>query len=91
MMHRRAGKVARAALAALLTPAMVGSAIAQQRQQSRPPVQRPPVVIPQDRWFYGPPPPPSSDRRYYEPAPGIQRPMDRVPPPAPLAEPPIRR
>ena len=41
--------------------------------------------------MYGPPPPPSSERNYYGPAPGIQQPMERVPLPAPLAQPPTNR
>jgi hypothetical protein len=61
----------------------------QGRQQARPP-QRPQVII-RDRWLNGPPPPPSSERNYYGPAPGIQQPMGRVPPPAPLAQPPTNR
>lgn len=61
----------------------------QQRHQARPPQQ--PQVIIREPWLRGPPPPPSSDRNYYGPAPGVQQPMERVPLPAPLAEPPTNR
>jgi hypothetical protein len=63
------------------------SADARQKKQGQAP--RPQVII-KDRWLQGPPPPPSSDRNYYGPAPTIQPPMQRVPQPAPLAQPPIR-
>jgi hypothetical protein len=55
------------------------------------PARRPQVII-RDRSLFGPPPlPPSStERNYYGPAPSIQPPMERVPMPAPLANPPIR-
>jgi hypothetical protein len=61
----------------------------QQRQQAKPSQQ--PRIIYRDRWLRGPPPPPSSNRNYYGPAPGIQQPMERVPLPAPLAQPPTNR
>ena len=92
-MHRLQTLVALAATAALAVatvPAAVDSASAGQKKQSRPSSQRPQVII-KDRWLYGPPPPPSSERNYYGPAPGIQQPMERVPLPAPLAQPPTNR
>jgi hypothetical protein len=61
---------------------------AQQRQQAQPSQPR---VIYRDRWLQGPPPPASSNRNYYGPAPGVQQPMERVPLPAPLAQPPTNR
>jgi hypothetical protein len=61
----------------------------QQRQQVRPPQQ--PRIILRDRSLNGPPPPPSSERNYYGPAPGVQQPMERVPLPAPLSQPPTNR
>jgi hypothetical protein len=61
----------------------------QNKQQTRP-SQRPPAIV-RDRWMYGPPLPPSSERNYYGPAPGVQGPMQRVPLPAPLAQPPTNR
>jgi hypothetical protein len=67
-----------------------GDAQAQQKQrQVRPPPQ--PQIIQRDRSLYGPPPPVSPERNYYGPAPTIQQPMERVPMPAPLAQPPINR
>jgi len=60
----------------------------QQRQQAQPSQRQ---IITRDRWLQGPPPPPSSNRNYYGPAPGIQQPMERVPLPAPLAQPPTNR
>jgi hypothetical protein len=59
----------------------------QQRKQAKPP--QPPTIILRDRRPYGPPQQP--ERNYYGPAPGIQAPMERVPPPAPLAQPPTNR
>ena len=80
------------AVVAVLLAVPVAIAAAQgadARQRKQGPVKRPQVII-QDRSIYGPPPPPSSDRNYYGPAPTIQPPMQRVPQPAPLAQPPIR-
>jgi hypothetical protein len=68
---------------------IVSEAPAQQRQQTGPP-QRPQIIL-RERGPYGPPPPPSSNRNYYGPAPGVQPPMERVPQPAPLSEPPTNR
>jgi len=82
-----------AALAVLGAPLAAhgggGSAEAQQRKQVRPPPPQPRVLRDRDRFFYGPPPQP--ERNYYGPAPGIQQPMERVPMPPPLAQPPINR
>jgi hypothetical protein len=74
-------------LAVPVALATAQSADARQKKQGQAP--RPQVII-KDRWLYGPPPPPSSNRNYYGPAPSIQPPMQRVPQPAPLAQPPIR-
>jgi hypothetical protein len=62
------------------------------KPRSRPAPARRPRAIDRDRSLSDPPPlPPSStERNYYGPAPGIQRPMERVPLPRPLADPPIR-
>jgi hypothetical protein len=79
-----------AALTAIGTAMVYGGADAQQQQKQAKPPQSPQIIY-RDRWPYGPPAPPSSDRNYYGPAPGIQPPMERVPPPAPLAQPPINR
>jgi hypothetical protein len=90
-MHRLQSLVALAATAALATVTVLAvpeSASAKDKQQYRP--KRPEVII-RDRDLYGPPRPPSSDRNYYGPAPGIQAPMERVPLPAPLAQPPTNR
>jgi len=67
-------------------------ASAQQAQQKQR-AARPRVIIrDRDRMLNGPPLPPSStERNYYGPSPGIQAPMERVPLPAPLAQPPILR
>jgi hypothetical protein len=86
-MHRLHCVLALAVLASLLSA--VREADAQQQRQQAQPSQR--QVIIRDRWQRGPPPPPSSDRNYYGPAPGIQQPMERVPMPAPLSQPPTNR
>jgi hypothetical protein len=65
-------------------------ASAQQGKRQARPAQQPRVII-RDRWLRGPPPPASSERNYYAPAPGVQQPMQRVPLPAPLAQPPTNR
>jgi hypothetical protein len=79
-----------AALAALLAlPVALAAADGASAKQKQRPSQRPQVII-QDRGMYGPPSPPSSQRNYYGPAPSIQAPMQRVPLPPPLAQPPVR-
>jgi hypothetical protein len=78
-----------AILVAVATLALAESADAKKARGKSAPAQRPQVII-QDRNLYGPPSPPSSDRNYYGPAPTIQPPMERVPMPAPLAQPPVR-
>jgi hypothetical protein len=78
-----------AAVSLAMSVAVSGGADAKEKKQYRG-QQRPQVII-RDRHLYGPPPPPSSDRNYYGPAPGIQAPMERVPLPAPLAQPPTNR
>jgi hypothetical protein len=89
-MHRLHRILALAALASLMGGLGIASdASAQNRQQARPPQQ--PQIILRDRSFSGPPLPPSSDRNYYGPAPGVQQPMERVPLPAPLSQPPTNR
>jgi hypothetical protein len=87
-MHRLQ-KITALVVVAIAAAAIAENASAQQQRQSRPP-PRPQGVIP-DRGLFGPPPPPSSERNYYGPAPGVQQPMERVPQPAPLAQPPINR
>lgn len=86
-MHRLYMLAATLAVLAAAT-AFDGSATAQQKRQAKPPSQ-PPKVILRDRWRNGPPPQP--ERNYYGPAPTIQPPMERVPMPAPLAQPPTNR
>ena len=90
-MHRLHRILALAALASLMggLGAASDASAQQNRQQARPPQQ--PQVILRDRWLSGPSPPPSSDRNYYGPAPGVQQPMERVPLPAPLSQPPTNR
>jgi hypothetical protein len=66
------------------------AASAQSKKEQSKPAQRPQVII-RDRSMYGPPLPPSSERNYYGPAPTIQQPMERVPLPAPLTQPPTNR
>jgi hypothetical protein len=73
-------------IAVLLAVGTVGPAYAE-RAQKQPRTKRPPVII-DDRTFRAPPPP--HERSYYGPAPTIQPPMERVPLPAPLAQPPPR-
>jgi hypothetical protein len=99
-MHRlQRTATAMAALAAVFatSAAVIAAGAAEARQGStrqergaRPSTQQPNVIL-RDRWLYGPPPPPSSERNYYGPAPGIQQPMERVPLPPPLAQPPTNR
>jgi hypothetical protein len=79
-----------AAVVLLAVPVAVATAQSADARQKKPGQSPRPQVIIKDRWLYGPPPPPSSDRNYYGPAPSIQPPMQRVPLPAPLAQPPIR-
>ena len=86
-MHRLLNIALLASFVALLG---VPAASAQTKQQQSTPAQRPQVII-RDRSLYGPPLPPSSERNYYGPAPTIQQPMERVPLPAPLAQPPTNR
>jgi hypothetical protein len=75
--------------AAVVADGSVASTEAQQkRKQARPPPQ-PKVLRERDRFFFNTPQRP--ERNFYGPAPGIQQPMERVPMPAPLAEPPINR
>jgi hypothetical protein len=90
-MHRLHTLVALAATAALMAATALAapdSADAGQKKQSR--KQRPPVTD-GDRWRLYRPAPPAPQRNYYGPAPSIQQPMERVPLPAPLAQPPINR
>jgi hypothetical protein len=90
-MHRLQSILALAALMSVMgVLAVTWDASAQQRNQQARPSRQPQVII-RDRWLRGPPPPPSSERNYYGPAPSIQEPMQRVPLPAPLAQPPTNR
>jgi hypothetical protein len=84
-MYRLCGVVA---VAVLVVSAPLASALAKDKKASRPP-QRPPVII-NDPSLSRPPPPLQHERNYYGPAPTIQPPMERVPLPAPLAQPPVR-
>lgn len=70
-------------IAILAASGGLGSASAQQ-QQGKPP-KKPPVI--NDPSIYRPVPP---DRNYVGPAPGIAPPMERIPPVAPLSQPPVR-
>jgi hypothetical protein len=91
-MHRLQTLVALAATAVLVGATALAAPHAadagQKRQQSR--QQRPPVID-GDRWRLYRPAPSYPERNYYGPAPGIQQPMERVPLPAPLAQPPTNR
>jgi hypothetical protein len=87
-MHRLLNVALLAGFVAVLGGAPAASA--QSNQQKSKPAHRPQVII-RDRSLYGPPLPPSSQRNYYGPAPTIQQPMERVPLPAPLAQPPTNR
>ena len=82
-----------AALAVLAAPLALdhggGSAEAQQRRKQVRPPQQPRIILRDRDRDLGPPPQPRGN--YYGPAPGIQAPMERVPMPAPLAQPPINR
>jgi len=71
-----------AVLAALTVP---GPADAQQKQGKS---ERRPIIITDPSFYRGPPPP--HERNYVGPGPTIVPPMERVPGPAPLAQPPIR-
>jgi hypothetical protein len=85
-MHRLYILVAALAVLGAAMMAHTGDASAQRKKQVKPPLS--PRVIERDR-FFGPPQQP--EPKYYGPAPGIQPPMERVPLPAPLAQPPINR
>jgi len=76
-------------IAVVLALSLAASANAQQQQKQPRPAQRPPVII-NDPSLSRPPPPLQHERNYYGPAPTIQPPMERVPLPAPLAQPPTR-
>jgi hypothetical protein len=86
---RRLLNIAAAAVLLAVPVAVVTAQSADARPKKQGQMPRPQVIV-KDRWLYGPPPPPSSERNYYGPAPSIQQPMQRVPLPAPLAQPPIR-
>jgi hypothetical protein len=89
-MHRLQSILALAVLMSVMGALAVSwDASAQQRSQQARPSRQPQVII-RDRRLHGPPPP-TSERNYYGPAPGIQEPMQRVPLPAPLAQPPTNR
>jgi hypothetical protein len=76
----------RAALALTMLATLGGTAVGQQKQ---PPSQPPPRVIIIDPNFNRPPPMPM-DRQYVGPAPATAPPMERIPPVAPLSQPPPR-
>jgi len=76
------------AITVAIALAPVSAADARGKKSGVKPPPRPPVIV-RDPSLYRPPPPPH-DRSYYGPAPSIQPPMQRVPLPAPLAQPPIR-
>jgi hypothetical protein len=90
-MHRLATLIA-VAFAVALAPAVSEGAQKKQttyQTKSQTKSYRRPKVIFRDRSLFRAPPPPH-ERNYYGPAPSIQPPMQRVPLPAPLAQPPIR-
>jgi hypothetical protein len=100
-MPRLCTAIAVAIVLALGAGAPANSASAQQQKQKagvqhvqqkqRAPRSRV-IILDRDRMLNGPPLPPSSTQRnYYGPSPGVQGPMERVPLPAPLAQPPILR
>lgn len=70
-----------AVLAALLAP---GASAHEKQGKSR----RPPIII-NDPSLARPPPPPH-ERTYVGPGPTVVPPMERIPAPAPLAQPPVR-
>jgi hypothetical protein len=76
------------ACAVALAPAVSEGAQKQQKTPYSKSHKRPKVIL-RDRSIFRPPPPPH-ERNYYGPAPSIQPPMERIPLPAPLAQPPIR-
>lgn len=76
------------ALAVALPPTVSEGAQKRQTTSHTKSHKRPPVIV-RDPSLYRPPPP-LHDRNYYGPAPTIQPPMERIPLPAPLAQPPIR-
>jgi hypothetical protein len=85
-LHRLSTALAIAVAVVLAAP--VAAEGARREQKSLRTKSRPPVII-RDPSLYRPPPPPH-ERNYYGPAPTIQPPMQRVPLPAPLSQPPIR-
>jgi hypothetical protein len=76
------------AFAVVLAPVVSEAAQKKQTTSQTKSYKRPKVII-RDRDLFRAPPTPH-ERNYYGPAPSIQRPMERVPLPAPLAQPPIR-
>lgn len=81
-MHFVRAAFAIAVLAALTVP---NPADAEQRQSKS---QRRPIIINDPSFYRGPPPP--HERNYVGPGPTIVPPMERIPGPAPLAQPPVR-
>lgn len=71
-----------AVLTALTVP---GPADAQQKQSKS---ERRPIIITDPSFYRGPPP--AHQRNYVGPGPTVVPPMERIPSPAPLAQPPIR-
>lgn len=77
------------AIATAVAVAVAPVAVASAKEQKRPRSEKRPQVIIRDPSLFRAPPPPH-ERDYYGPAPTIQAPMQRVPLPAPLAQPPVR-
>jgi hypothetical protein len=84
-MHIVQSTLAIALLAAVSLPA--GQAAAHDKEAAAR-NRRPPVII-RDRSL-GRPPPLPHERTYVGPGPTVVPPMERIPPPAPLSQPPIR-
>jgi hypothetical protein len=76
------------AFALVLAPVVVEGAQKKRTTSQTKPHKRSTVII-RDRSLFRAPPTPH-ERNYYGPAPSMQPPMQRVPLPAPLAQPPIR-
>jgi hypothetical protein len=84
-MHALYTLVATLAVLGTAMMAHADGASAQQTKHAKP-TPPPRIIIERD---FGPPRQP--EPKYYGPAPGIQPPMERVPMPPPLAEPPTNR
>lgn len=78
----------RTVLAVAILAALSAGQAAAQEKEARAKNRRPPIIYNDPSLYRAPPPP--HDRTYVGPGPSLVPPMQRIPPPAPLSQPPIR-